>query len=141
MCLFFWRFLASNVLYWRSWKKFKQKARKNYLTRAVVYLTRKKKTFQSAFMRNLKQKASLGQFSIKKLMQEGASCLNNQTLSDFLNLGLTFFLRCSYILAKSQPECSYKRGSNKKKRVHSKFFFFFWRENWHSHSQFKLEWL
>ena len=41
------------------------------------------------------------------------SCLNNQTLSDFLNPSLAMFLRYFYIMAKSQPECSYdQRGSN-----------------------------
>ena len=64
-------------------------------------------------MRNFK-KGSGPILYLKTDIRMSFSCLNNQTLSDFLNLRLTLYLRCSQILAKYQPECSYKRGSNKK---------------------------
>ena len=55
-------------------------------------------------------------FYLKTDTRRSFSFLNNQTLPDFLNLRLILFLRCSHILAKYQPECSYKRGCNKNKK-------------------------
>ena len=40
------------------------------------------------------------------------------SFSSFLVFRLGMFLRCSYFLARFQPKCSYKLGSNKKKNVY-----------------------
>ena len=84
----------------------KRKARKNYLTRAIVYFTRKKKHFK-VFLWEIWKKSFIGPiFYLKAYTSRKLWCLNNQTF-DFFDLRLTLFLRCSY-----------KRGSDKKKNVY-----------------------
>ena len=66
---------------------------KNYLTWAIVYHPKKK--YFRVLLLEIWKKGFIGPiFYLKTDTRKSFSCLNNQTLSDFLNLRLTLFLRC-----------------------------------------------
>ena len=128
MCLFFQQISASNVLIdvLKFWDQLSQKITPEQIQPILPWkISSLAKTLYYTFPVLWVSKTKMINFSLSKTKMINFSL----SVSTFLAFRLSMFLRCSYFLARFQPKCSYKLGSNLKKTCKTPTCHYFARRN------------